>query len=57
MNTRIILGVIFFVLITPLGAIMRRFGYNPMARGYDKSATTYRRMTPERPIQHMEKPF
>jgi hypothetical protein len=56
-NTRIILGVIFFVLITPLGFVMRRFGYNPMTKGYDPQLTTYRKITPAKPIQHMEKPF
>jgi hypothetical protein len=56
-NTRIILGIIFFVLITPIGLVMRRFGYNAMARGYDPTLKSYRRVSEQRPIQHMEKPF
>lgn len=56
-NTRIILGLIYFIMITPMGVIMRRFGYNPMARGYDPKINSYRRVIVPKPIQHMEKPF
>jgi len=56
-NTRMILSLIFFVMITPMGIIMRLFGYNPMERHYDTNKTSYRKISPIRPRQHMEKPF
>jgi uncharacterized membrane protein len=41
-NTRIILGIIFFLLITPFGFVMRLFTRDPMARKFDAKATSYR---------------
>ena len=57
MNTRILLGIIFFLLITPMGIIMRCRGKDPMQRTYDKSRTSYRKICQSQPPQHMEKPF
>lgn len=56
-NTRIILSIIYFVLITPLGFVMRLCGYNPMARQYDLSLKSYRTPSLQKPASHMEKPF
>lgn len=49
-NTRLILGVLFFCLITPLGMLMRVFG-----KGLSKHA--YRVTKSARPAKHMEHPF
>jgi len=56
-NTRIILGIIFFALITPLGLIMRLCAKDKMQRTYDKTLLSYRKKITPQPIQHMEKPF
>ena len=56
-NTRIILGVVFFVLILPMGLIMRLFGKDPMARKMDNSATSYRIESVSEPKERLEKPF
>lgn len=56
-NTRIILGVIFFVLITPIGILMRLMGKDAMARAYDKNSESYRKIPPPVAISHMERPF
>lgn len=56
-NTRIILGLIFFVLITPTGLIRRLLGKDSLGLTFDKKATTYRKIVPSQGIQHMEKPF
>lgn len=56
-NTRIILGFIFYALITPMGILMRLLGKDPMCRTYDKEATTYRKISIVQPPSHMEKPF
>lgn len=57
-NTRIILGLLYFVLITPMGILMRLLGKDPMDRGFDKSLASYRKTiaTTSDP-KHMEKPF
>lgn len=56
-NTRIILGVIFFVIITPIGLIMRLLGNDPMNKKYDRPRLSYRKKVSSPPINHMEKPF
>jgi hypothetical protein len=56
-NTRIILGIFFFALITPIGVIMRLMGKDPMHRRYDKSVISYRKLSTIQPIDHMERPF
>jgi hypothetical protein len=56
-NTRIILGVIFFVLITPIGLVRRLLGKDALSLQFDPEATTYRKLANAQNIQHMEKPF
>ncbi|MEH2196837.1 SxtJ family membrane protein [Nostoc sp.] len=57
-NTRIILSVIFYILITPIGLIMRGvFHHDAMARKLDADVKTYRIINQVKPINKMEKPF
>ena len=39
--TRVILTLVFFLIITPVGGIMRALGKNPLPRRPDRSADTY----------------
>jgi len=56
-NTRIILTLMFFLLFTPVGLIMRLFRYDPMARRLNPSLTTYKtKVKPKDSIQ-MERQF
>jgi hypothetical protein len=55
-NTRIILGFIFFVMITPMGLVMRLMGKDPMCRKLDGSAS-YRKISASQTKEHMERPF
>lgn len=56
-NTRIILGVIFFGLITPMGVIMRLFGWDSMRRAFLKDAQSYRVIREPRSRAHMTRQF
>ncbi|MEW5852362.1 MAG: SxtJ family membrane protein [Myxococcota bacterium] len=56
-NSRIILGVFFFLVVMPTGLIMRVLGKDPMARKLDKSASTYRVPSRPRDARSMEGPF
>jgi hypothetical protein len=56
-NTRIILGVLFYVMILPMGLTMRMFGKDPMARKHDKSASSYRIKSTSEAKDRLEKPF
>jgi hypothetical protein len=52
-NTRLILGLTFFVLITPMALIMRRLREDPLRRRYDGRADTYRVRRQPRPATHL----
>ena len=56
-NTRIILGLVFYIFVLPMGLIMRMFGKDPMARKHDKSAASYRVKTVSEPKERLEKPY
>ncbi len=56
-NTRIILGVVFFLLFAPVALLMRLFGNDPMHRRLDETASTYRINSENLPRERMERPF
>lgn len=56
-NSRIILGILFFLIITPIGLIRRTFGKDLMGKHYDPALKSYRTPITPKPITHMEKPF
>ena len=56
-NTRIILGVLFYVIVLPMGLIMRLFGKDPMARKRDESASSYRIESVSEAKDRLEKPY
>ncbi len=56
-NTRIILGVVFFIIFAPVALLMRLFGNDPMHRQLDATASTYRINSEKLPRERMERPF
>ena len=56
-NTRIILGVVFVVVVVPIGLVMRLFRKDPLARRFDRSLPSYRVPSVPRPRDHFERPF
>jgi hypothetical protein len=56
-NTRILLGVIFFVLITPMGLVRRLLGKDSMRRSFEPEVETYRVVREPRPSSHLRRPF
>ena len=56
-NTRIILGFLFFAIITPMSLILRVIKYDPLKRKFDTNATTYRIESNSESIKHMERPY
>lgn len=56
-NTRIILVLLFYVLILPIGFIMRLFGYDPMQRKIDKDLHSYRKLCEPQDREHMRHPY
>ena len=56
-NSRIILGVMFYVIFLPSGLIMKMVGKDPMARTLNKSQDSYRVPHTLRKRNHVERPF
>jgi hypothetical protein len=56
-NTRLLLSLVFFGLITPMGIGMRLFAKDPMRRGFNCEAKTYRVVRRSRPPTHMTRQF
>ncbi len=56
-NTRIILGILYFGLITPMGVMMRMFGWDSMHRTLSRDAASYRVVRQARPHTHMTRQF
>lgn len=56
-NTRIILGILFYFLLTPFGLVMRLFGKDPLHRKLEKHSSTYRILKEPQPREQMENPY
>lgn len=56
-NTRIILGVLFYGVVTPMGLVMKLTGHDPMRREFEPDAQTYRVIRQPRPASHMKNMF
>ncbi|MEN8217056.1 MAG: SxtJ family membrane protein [Pseudomonadota bacterium] len=55
-NTRLILAIVFYLIITPMGSIMRLFGKNPVKRK-PSQLDSFRKITHYRSPKQMEHPF
>ena len=39
--SHVMLALVYYVVVTPIGLLTRLFGYDPMKRRFDREATTY----------------
>jgi ABC-type uncharacterized transport system permease subunit len=39
--SHLLLGLVYFGVVTPIGLLMRALGHDPMTRRFDRSASTY----------------
>ena len=51
----LILAVVYYLVLTPIGLVMRLTGYDPMQRRFDRDATTY--WTPRKQDESTEQYF
>ena len=56
-NSRIILGIMFFLLIFPIGLILKILGKDSMNRRFNKKIDSYKKPVIPRDPKHLEKPF
>ncbi|WP_069472588.1 SxtJ family membrane protein [Candidatus Marithrix sp. Canyon 246] len=56
-NTRIILALVFYIIITPIRLIMLLFAGKTFSQKKPKRSQTFRNISEVRSPKHMEKPF
>jgi len=56
-TTPLILGILFYLVITPAGLIKRVFGRDAMRRECDDETESYRIASQQPDDEHMERPF
>lgn len=56
--SHIVLGIVFYLVFTPIGLVMRLVGKDPMQRGFDREANTYwRTRTSQRDMKRYFRQF
>lgn len=56
-NTRILLGIVFYGLVTPTGIVFRLMGKDAMSQAFAEDSPTYRVVRQPRPRGHMKYQF
>jgi hypothetical protein len=56
-NTRIILSVIFYLVVTPIGIIRRLSGKDPMGKEVRGDLNSYRIIRKPRPVGHLRRQY
>lgn len=56
-NTRLLLGIVFYLVIAPTGIVLKLLGKDPLKRKYDKNGMSYRIVSKQPGIDKMERPF
>lgn len=56
--TRLILGIVFFLIVTPIGVVKRLFGWDPLSRREGRSVTYWKPYSErQRDPRHYEKMY
>jgi predicted anti-sigma-YlaC factor YlaD len=56
-NTRIILGLMFYIIFTPISLVLLLLGKDPMHRKKESALESYRVTTKKQSREHMERPY
>jgi hypothetical protein len=56
-NTRIILGLVFYFVVTPIGMIRRLFGKDPMGKQIRADINSYRIIRKPRSASHLKRQY
>jgi Saxitoxin biosynthesis operon protein SxtJ len=56
-NTRIILGFVFYFVVTPIGIIRRLLGKDPMGKQFRHDVVSYRIPRTPRPPSHLKRQY
>ena len=55
--TRVVLGIVFYLMVLPFGIILRIRGSDPLKRLWDPAAVSYRVISDVQDPSQMERPF
>jgi Saxitoxin biosynthesis operon protein SxtJ len=56
-NTRIILGAVFYLVVTPIGAVRRLLGKDPMGKKLQSDVDSYRVLRKPRSASHLTRQY
>lgn len=56
-TSRVVLGIVFYLLVLPFSLVLRARGKDPLHRKWDHSAKSYRVNSENPDPSHMERPF
>jgi hypothetical protein len=56
-NSRVIMTIVFYLLVVPLGVVMRLAGRDRMARSFDPDSASYRVVSRHTSRESMDKPY
>ncbi len=56
-TTPLLMGLIFFIVVTPIGLVRQLVAKDPMKRHFDPNADSYRSRSELPPDDHLENPF
>jgi len=56
-NTRLILGLLFYGIFLPVGLFFKLIGRDPMNRKFDKKMSSYRHIDEQNSSDNMEDPY
>jgi hypothetical protein len=56
-NTRIILLLVYYAVIVPIGGLLRMTGKDPMRLKFEQDAKSYRILRTKRPASHMQRQY
>ena len=53
----LILAIVFYLVVTPMGVLMRLFGYDPMGMKRGAENDSYRKPADQHTSEHFDRPF
>jgi len=55
--SRVVLGIVFYLVVLPFAMVLRFRGADPLKRKWDPTAPSYRVASDKQDPKHMERPF
>ena len=56
-TTPILLGIVFFLVLMPIGLLFRIFSRDPLGRSFEADEKSYRVATDRKSVESLDKPY